>query len=461
MEELTIEEIIAATNGKLLSGNINTKISNISIDSRTIKPNDLFIAIKGKNLDGHQFIPEALVNGAAGAIISDLNIKTTDSILIQVLNTTKALGSIAEYYRQKFNPLVIAVTGSNGKTTTKDIIASILSHRMKVIKAKESFNNDIGVPLTILEIDSKTQALVLEMEMNILGEIKRLAEIAKPKIGVVTNIGDTHLEFLGSRENVMKEKAELVESLGADGVAVLNADDELVMSIGNQYPNVSRLTFGINNLADVSATKIINLGFEGSHFLLAEKYRVRLPVPGRHNIYNALAAVATARATGLDYAAIIPGIEDFKPSSMRLEIIKLKDLLIINDAYNANPQSMAEALTTFTKIASEGRRIAVLGDMLELGEASQAFHTELGKEVVKTADILITVGNFSQAIIDGALSNGMNPDNLSACQGNQEALTKLIDILKPKDTILIKGSRAMHLEEIVQGIIAHYEKKTN
>lgn len=461
MEQLTVEEIINVTNGKLLSGYIDTRISNISIDSRTIKPDDLFIAIRGKNLDGHRFVSEAIARGAIGAIISKGKFKAKNSILLQVNDTTKALANIAGYYRKKFNPLVIAVTGSNGKTTTKDMIASILSRRMSVVKAKGSYNNDLGVPLTILELNSLTQALILEIEMNILGETKRLAEIAKPNIGVVTNIGDTHLEFLANRENVKKEKAELIQALGTDGIAVLNTDDDMVMGIGAEYPTMQRLTFGINNPADVFANKIIDLGTAGTNFLLNGKYRVRLPVPGLHNIYNCLAAVTASLAAGLDYVSIIPGIEEFKLASMRLEILRIKGLLIINDTYNANPQSMAAALNTFAKIASEGRRIAVLGDMLELGEKRVAFHRELGKEAANVVDIILAIGNFSRAVIDGALAAGFNSENLYTFDNNQAAITKLVDILKPKDKILIKGSRAMRLEEIVQGIKTSYEKKTD
>ena len=458
MEELTVEEIIGATDGKLLYGHLATKIGNISIDSRTIQPKDLYVAIKGKSLDGHKFAQEALAKGAIGAIVSESKIKARNSILIKVQDTTKALGNIARYYREKFKPLVIAVTGSNGKTTTKEMIASILRRRMQITKAKGSYNNDIGVPLTILEMNSQTQVLILEIEMNILGETRRLAQIAKPKIGVITNIGDTHLEFLGNRENVMKEKAELIESLEPDGISILNADDEHLMHISALS---QAITFGIDNPSDVFATKIINLVVEGSHFLLNGKYRVRLPVPGRHNIYNALAAIATSLAAGLDYAAIIPGIEEFKPASMRLEILKIKDLLIVNDAYNANPQSMSAALETFAKIAVQGRRIAIFGDMLELGKFSQTFHYNLGKEAAKTMDIIIAIGKFSQSVIDGTISSGMDKNNLYTFDNNQAAVTKLIDIIKPKDKILIKGSRAMRLEEIVQGIKAYYEKKTD
>ena len=461
MEELTIEEIVTATEGKLLYGHLVTKVSNISIDSRTIRPKDLFIAIKGKNLDGHKFVPEAIAKGAIGVIISDAKIKTQNSILIKVKDTTEALGKIARHYREKFKPLVIAVTGSNGKTTTKEMIASILSRRMKVVKAKGSFNNDIGVPLTIFELDSQSQVLILEMEMNILGGIRNLAQIAKPQIGVVTNIGDTHLEFLGNRENVMKEKAELIESLGAAGTAILNADDELVMAIGNNFPQTRRLTFCINNSADVFATNIIDLVTEGSHFLLNGKYRVRLPVPGRHNIYNALAAVATTVAAGLEYNAILPGIENFKPASMRLEIVKIKDLVIVNDTYNANPQSMAAALEIFSRIPTSGRKIAILGDMLELGKSSQSLHYNLGMDAARTVDIIIAIGKFSQAVIEGAIAAGINPNYVSAYDNNQIAITKLVDFINPKDTILIKGSRAMRLEEIVQGIKTYYEKKSD
>lgn len=461
MEKLTVEEILTATRGKLITGHPTTEISNICIDSRTLQPKDLFIAIKGKNFDGHQFIPEALAKGAIGVVASNSKVKIANSILIQVKDTIEALGNLARYYREKFSPLVIGVTGSNGKTTTKEMIAALLSRRMKVVKAKVSYNNEIGVPLTIFTLDSQTQVLIVEMEMNILGGIRNLAKIAKPQIGVVTNIGDTHLEFLHSRENVMKEKSELVESLTPNGTAILNGDDELVMAIGSNFPKIRKLTFGLHKPAFVYANKITDLATQGTHFLLNGKYRVRLPVLGEHNIYNALAAAATAHVAGLAWAEIVFGLENFKPPPMRLEIIKIKDLTILNDTYNANPQSMRAALETLKKIKTEGRKIAVLGDMLELGEQSQTFHTELGKEAAKIADIIIAVGKASQAIIDGAKTRDCFKDNRFVCVNNEIALTKLIDIAQPKDTILIKGSRAMHLEEIVQGIKAYYEKKTN
>lgn len=466
MEELTIEEIITATNGKLLSGHLRTKISNIAIDSRTIQSKDLFVAIKGKNQDGHKFVAEAIGKGAIGAIVTNppqINnlSKMENVILIKVKDTTEALGNIARYYRAKFNPLVIAVTGSNGKTTTKEMIASILKRRMKSVKAKESYNNDIGVPLTVLEMNSQTEVLILEMEMNILGGIRNLAQIAKPQIGLVTNIGDTHLEFLGSRENVMKEKAELIESLDYDGIAILNADDELVMAIGNNFPKIKKLTFGLNQSADIYASQIIDLITEGSHFLLQGKYRVGLRLLGRHNIYNALAAIATARACGIDFASIVAGIEEFKPVSMRLEIVRIKDLTIINDAYNANPQSMKTALATLAKIDSDGKKIVVLGDMLELGERSSVFHYELGQEVAKIADVILVIGKFSRNVIEGALQTGINPEIAKNFENTQNLLTNLIDIIQPKDTILIKGSRAMRLESLLEEIKTLYEKKTD
>ncbi|MEO0092753.1 MAG: UDP-N-acetylmuramoyl-tripeptide--D-alanyl-D-alanine ligase [candidate division WOR-3 bacterium] len=461
MEALTVEEIVTATDGKLLSGDLNRKINNISIDSRTIKPNDLFIAIKGKNFDGHSFVSEALAKGAIGAVVADANIKSSQAILIKVKDTREALGNIARYYRGKFKPLVIAVTGSNGKTTTKEMIAGILGKRMRIVKAKDSFNNEIGVPLTILGIDSQTQALILEIEMNLLGGTRRLAEIAKPQIGVVTNVGDTHLEFLGSRENVMREKAELIESLTPDGVAILNADDELVMAIGENFPKIQKLTFGLNQPADIFAKQILDLTTNGCHFMLQGKYRTRLHLLGTHNIYNALAAIATVKACGFDFAPIVSAIEEFRPVTMRMEIVRIKDLTVINDTYNANPQSMKTALATLAKIDSDGKKIVVLGDMLELGAGSEFFHYTLGQEAAKIADVILAIGKFSRNVIEGALQVGINPENARNYENNKDLLTNLIDIIQPKDTILIKGSRAMHLEWLLEGLKTEYEKKTD
>ncbi|MEO0084946.1 MAG: UDP-N-acetylmuramoyl-tripeptide--D-alanyl-D-alanine ligase, partial [candidate division WOR-3 bacterium] len=263
---MKLKEIIKATNGRLVQGNKDSIVSNISIDTRTIKPNDLFMAIKGKYLDGHSFIREALQKGASTIIAEDIRFeyetwKTVN--IVQVVNTTKALEDIAQYYRKQFKPIVIAVTGSNGKTTTKEMITHILKEKYKVISAPASYNNNIGVPLTILNLTDDVEMLILEMEMNELGGTKRLCEIAQPDIGVITNIGDTHLEFLFSRDNVAREKSELLEYVSKQGTAILNADDAKVMEIWTWFNVKKCLTFGIKQSADVYAKNIINHGEHG------------------------------------------------------------------------------------------------------------------------------------------------------------------------------------------------------
>ncbi len=463
MEQLLISELVKATKGKLIKGNKNDLVENITIDTRKLNFGDLFIAIRGKLHDGHSFINDALEKGAKTIITEDskLDLETWKTInIIEVQNTTKALGDIARYYRKRYKPMVIAITGSNGKTTTKEMTAKILARNYRTVAAPASFNNEIGVPLTILQMDKETEVLILEMEMNEIGGIKSLCEIALPDIGVITNIGDTHLQFLFTRKGVIQEKSELLDAIKNNGTAILNADDPSVMEMWQGYKFKHHLTFSIEKSSDLYATKIVNHHENGTEFLLCGKYLTKLRVPGVYNIYNFLGAASVARALECKFEDITAAIDDFKPAPMRMEQINIDDIEIINDAFNANPQSMLAALETFADFMCAGKKIAILGDMLELGQKSTELHRSLGEKLPSSINMLITVGEQAKYIASGAINAGRKTEEVITCKDHQEAYNKLIDILKNGDKILVKGSRLMKLEEIITKLKDNYGNKT-
>lgn len=459
MEPISLSKIIEATGGTLLSGTPDVEIFGISTDTRTIHKGDLFVALEGERFDGHYFIDEAFKKGAIGAIVS--REVESKNIIIKVRDTLKTLGDIAKIYREEFDIPVIAVTGSNGKTTTKEMLGYILTREFKTVKAKGSYNNFVGVPLTLLEMDRHTQLAVLEMETNLLGGIKRLCEIAKPSVGVVTNIGDTHLQFLKTREGVYQEKSELVESLPEDGVAVLNADDPYVLKM-NEISRTKRIvTFGVENKSEFSASNI-RVGDTFLEFTLNNNYRVKLNTISYCNVYNGLAAIAVSHVVfGLSLEKVIDILKDFKFPSLRMELIEIplidratsneESVRIINDCYNANPQSMQEALVAVGKMNSYTNKIAILGEMLELGEKAPEFHYQIGKICADCGfDMLITVGDLAQYMAHGAEDEGMPRENIFVSVNNVEASDRLLRILRPGDIVLIKGSRGMKMEEIVE-----------
>ncbi len=381
--------------------------NRISIDTRTIKAGDTFIPIKGKNFDGRDFIPAALKKGAS---------------VLKVKNGLKALQDIAACHRQKFNIPIIGVTGSSGKTTTKDMITSILSQELKTLKNEENLNNEIGVPMTLLKLKKEHQAAVIEMAMQKLGELELLAKIVKPTIAVITNIGEAHLKYLKTKRNIAKAKSEILKFLQKGDWAVLPSDDQYTKFLCKKAPKgVNTKLFGIENVVN------------------NEKFLKYIPLPGRHNIYNALAAIKVAKILKIKDSSIIAGLKKFKPSSKRMEFIKLKNkATLINDSYNANPSSMRAALLTLAGLKAK-RRIAVLGDMLELGSSAKSAHKKTGNLVRKLGiDVLITVGK---------LSRGMKGD--FHYTNPHLAAKKLKTIIKPRDIILVKGSRGIKMEAAV------------
>ena len=456
MDPIRLNELVTATGGQLVNGR-DLKVTGVSIDTRTLQPGDLYVAIRGKRLDGHQFCEQAVEKGAVGVVVDSEGAVPPGVVGIVVANTTDALGRIAFRHRERMSARVVAVTGSNGKSTTKEILAAILALKFKTLKPEGSFNNDIGVPLTVLRMTREIEAAVFEIEMNELGGTARLARICRPEVGVITNIGDTHLEFMKDRHGVAQEKAELLQALPEKGAAVLNADDPMVMAIGSTYAPPRRVTYGLEEKAEVFATNIEDVGLAGSRFRLMGKYDVTLPIPGRHNVANCLAACAGAYAMGMWPGDMPEAIARLEPLPMRLRVRALGGTTLIEDCYNANPQSMGAALRVLEKCGSVDRRVAFLGDMLELGNSASVQHENLGREIGTLVNRLVVVGPLGEHTARGALAAGLR--HIGRFEKSEQAREALFDFVRPGDTILVKGSRAMAMEIISQEIVRVYDQR--
>ena len=423
--------------------------TRIVTDSRKIKKGDVFLAIKGKNFDGHDFVKRAFSKGARGAIVSkDLNLPYGMSgKLIKTRDTLDFLGFIAKIHRSKFNIPVIAITGSNGKTTAKEMLAHILSSKFNVLKTRFSENNLIGIPLTLLKLTKKHDIAVIEVGTNHKGEIDHLCDILKPDIGVITNIGPSHLEFLNNLNNVFMAKSELLNNLPKNGLAVLNKDDIYLRKIKNT--TFKRIYFGIKNKCEFQA-KDLTYSNNRWHFTLGNSINFETSILGRHNTYNALLAIAIARVFKIDFKTIASRIKSFKNSCpMRLEPKKEKGIIIINDSYNSNPLSMKCALEALLSYESRGRRIVVSGDMLELGKDSRRMHENVGSVMAKgKVDALITLGEMSKFTEKRAKRLGLKKTYHAKTPNH--AATILKSIIKKGDVVLVKGSRALKLEKVVE-----------
>ena len=449
--------------GKIISGEIlgrveRMEIKGVSIDSRTIKEGELFVAIKGDRFDGHDFVPEAIKRGAWGAIVERSALESKYASLgglkniIAVEDTLHSLQEMSAAHRKKFSLPLVGITGSNGKTTTKEMLACILRQKGPVLKNEGNLNNHIGVPLTLMGLNAGHKTAVVEMGMSGPGEIKMLTRLVMPTVGVITNIGPAHLEFLGSMDMVVQAKGELLENMEPNSIVVLNADDRYFEALKTKF-NGSMITFGIDNPADVTAVDIrqeknitdFNIRSGDS------AVRVRLQAVGRHNVYNALAAAAAALAVGMPLESVKYGLEDFSPIAMRSELKQIKGRLVLEDCYNANPRSMEAALDTLVSLRQGGKIIAVLGDMLELGEASGDAHRAIGAAAARLGvDLLITVGPLSKLIGDGAREAGMPRERVVGARSNADAAAILRERSQNGDVILIKGSRAVKMEKILE-----------
>lgn len=455
MQVLKCKEILKATGGKLEAGYENTAFSGVSTDSRKINKGDLFIPLSGLNFDGHDFIQKALDAGAAGVITHKDIPAVEGKAVILVKDTSAALRDIAGFYRRKFSVPFVGITGSVGKTSTKDMVACALGAGYKVLKTEGNLNNEIGVPLTVFSLDDTHEAAVVEMGMSGLGEISRLTAIVKPHIAIITNIGMSHIEKLGSRQNILKAKMEILEGVNRDGLVILNGDDTLLRGV-RSFVHFRTKLFGIEDECDYQAYNIQTLGENGSNFeiLVGEReYRVHVPAPGIHNIYNALAAIAAGLELNVSMQDIIAGISQFNPGKMRLNVFEKDGIKIIDDVYNASPQSMEAALGVMCDIAGDSRKIAVLGDMLELGDWAGKAHYDVGKfAAVKGVHYIITVGQNAGQIALGASEGGCSKQNIASFNTNGEAINYINSFIAQGDIILVKGSRGMKMEEIVGGL---------
>jgi UDP-N-acetylmuramoyl-tripeptide--D-alanyl-D-alanine ligase len=459
-DHLSIRWIVDALQGQLKYGNPETEYRGISTDSRTVKPGEIFLALKGDTFDGHDFISEVINKGALGVVVQSgrlVSQSKKDFIVIEVQDTLDALGECAAHYRQLYGIPLVAVTGSNGKTTTKEMIAAILSTKRRVLKNQGNFNNLIGLPLSLLKLSSAHDVGVFELGMNRRGEIARLVEIVHPTVGVVTNVGPVHLEYLKTIDEVAEAKGELFQKLSSEATAIINQDDPWIENLSSRFSG-KKITIGMKNPGDVTARNIVPVGADGMRFNLVIREKtlpVFLPMIGAHNVMNALAAAGAVTALGEDPAMIPEGLKNFRNLNLRQQLITLPEgITIINDTYNANPVSMKKALETFSLLQGSSRGIIILGDMLELGPHAAALHRELGHEVAKMGvSLLLIMGKFSSEVREGALSGGLPSPSIYIGKNHQHLIDFLRGVLKQGDLVLVKGSRGMAMEKVVEGLM--------
>jgi len=427
---------------------VSERFRRVVVDSRQTGRGDLFVALPGERRDGHEFVLDAVAAGAGAVLVREVSRELRAGVAaFAVEDTLAALQRLAAGRRDRRHARVIGITGSVGKTTTKEIVAAVLGARYRVLKNEANYNNEIGLPLTLLRLTQRHQRAVLEMGMFALGEIRTLCEIARPEVGVVTNVGPSHLERLGSLEAIAAAKAELVESLPPQGYAVLNADDPLVMAMADRT-RARVLTYGTSDGADVRASEVESRGLEGVAFRLhwrGEAARVETHLPGRHIVSNALAAAAVGLADGMALAEVSAALAAAEVP-LRLQVHRGRNgCTLLDDTYNASPASMAAALDLLAEIP--GRRIALLGDMAELGAASREGHLATGRRAAETADVIHAVGEEAQLIADGARAGGH--DNVHHWSTKEQAAEAVAGDLRPDDVILLKASRAMAFETLL------------
>jgi UDP-N-acetylmuramoyl-tripeptide--D-alanyl-D-alanine ligase len=458
-----IEEVLRATGGKLLQGEAQASFQGISTDSRTVGTGELFIALKGPHFDGHRFAREALEKKAGGVLIEEDRAGEIrwngyrPRAVIAVKDTLRALGDIAHDRRRSFRTPVIALTGSNGKTTTKEMISACLETTFPILKTKGNLNNLIGLPLTLLSLTEKERVVVLEMGMNVPGEVRRLTEISEPDVGLITNIQIAHLEGMESLERVKEEKGELFRRMRRDGTILVNQNDPYVSDLADEFSG-QKITFGVERSADVMAKEVRLKGVEGTSFKLileGTEIEIVLPLLGTHFVSNALAAVAAASLFGIELEKMKGALEHFHPFRMRMEVIPLGGgETLIDDTYNANPRSMDLALETLVELKGKGRAIAVLGDMLELGHFSEEAHRQLGEKVEELSiDLLLTLGEKAPLVVESAIRHGFEPKRAKVVKSHSEAISFLKEVIREGDWILVKGSRGMAMEKVVEGLI--------
>jgi len=451
MEYISLDEIIEATGGKLVIKGEQTLHNNVCIDTRVIKDQDIFIAIKGENFNANDFTAEASNKGASICIIDEIKFDKTQinkkTSVIKVVDTKKALLNLAKFYMNKLGLKVVGITGSTGKTSTKDLVAAVLSEKFKVFKTLGNFNNEIGMPMMIFKLDKSYDVAVLEMGMSDFGEIHNLCETSKPDVAIITNIGMSHLENLKTRENILKAKMEITDYFNKDSVLIVNSDNDLLKDIITS--NYKLIKTGIDSEADLKACNL-KVDEKKITFSILDKENlikniIEVNIPGRHNILNSMLAVACARVMGMEYNEIARGFIRLEATSMRLDITKGQKFTVINDCYNASPDSMIAAIDVLCDISGNSK-IAILGTMKELGDSAYNAHKQVGEYAKrKNIDLLIALGEFNQAYKEGF--NDIN--KYRSFQTYKEVISYLDGMIGCNDVVLVKASRYMKLERIV------------
>lgn len=451
MIPVSIQEILQVTGGTLVAGKAEGLITGVTSDSRTVGEGVLFIAICGEKVDGHSFVHQAMLQGAACALIEKEVEVILDKPVILVENTIRAMGTIAKLVMEKLAVPTVGITGSVGKTTTRDMTHAVMEQKYRTLKNENNFNNEIGVPLTVFKADGTVAAAVIEMGMDHFGEIDRLSSMVMPDAAIVTNIGMSHIEQLGSQENIYQAKAEMFANTKPDGVVILNGDDPILMAHKHEITQ-QVITVGVKNShADWTATDIVSdansVSFQAHGF--GHTLSIALPVPGEHNVLNALEAIACGIYFGVEPEAISAALSDFSLTHMRMDIIACERITVINDCYNAAPASIEAALTVLANYAE--RKVAILGDIGALGKFSYQAHKDLGSAVVKNGiDLLVTVGEQARYIAEGAFLNGMDSSNILSVDTVEEAYPELSSAISENDVVLVKASRFMGLERITE-----------
>ncbi|MDD5542032.1 MAG: UDP-N-acetylmuramoyl-tripeptide--D-alanyl-D-alanine ligase [Acidobacteriia bacterium] len=462
-----IAEVLRPAAGQVLEETLDTNAvtSGYSIDSRSLRPGNLFFAIPGPRFDGHEFVREALERGACGAVVNAVWARqqaplaghTSQRNWIEVQDTVAALQSLGHQVRTWWGGTVIAVTGSAGKTTTKEICAQVLSSKYRVYKSEGNLNNLFGVPLTLLRLETGAEAAVVELAMSARGEIRTLARLAAPDVGVVTNVNPVHLEFFSSIDDIGLAKRELVEELDSHALAVLNGDDARVAAF-REHTAAQVIHFGEKPGADLQIRNIQSSPGGGSEFEVVWKshsaFSCRLPLIGQHNIYNAAAAIAVGLHMDVDPPLIQKALESIRPAPMRGELLKLTGgITVINDTYNSNPRALSEVVTTLSKMPGFKRKLVVAGEMLELGKESRHWHHECGREMAKSGiDFLLAVQGDAEAMAEGAREAGMKSDRVQFVKNSDEAGTHICRLANRGDLILFKGSRGVKMERALEAL---------
>ena len=436
--------------GAEVSGDDGVRVSGVRTDSRSARAGDLFVALRGANRDGADYVADAAARGAAAAVVTAEVPEAVPQVLIE--DTLEALRVLARARRHEFGGPVVAVTGSCGKTTTKDLIAAVLAQKYRVRVAPGNFNNEVGLPLSILSLEEGDEVLVLELAVSAPGEMAPLADAAAPTLAVVTNVAPTHLEFFGDVAAVRREKMTLLNYVKPGGTAVLNADDPLVASAVAELVNgLKVVTFGTSADANVRADGLVAESFQGSSFELTGGTPVELPLPGRYNVMNALAAAAVGYVLGVPEEDVAAGLAAYAGRELRSKVVvDGRSVTYFVDCYNSSPQAAEVALAFVAAAPADGRRVAVLGDMLELGETSERAHRDVGKFAAEAGfDIVVGLGDGGRLIVDGALAGGMTPEAAPSFRDRDELAAFLAERLKRGDVVLVKASRGVRLEEIL------------